>query len=321
MTSWTDRWSSYWFPPSSTRNLALCRIVAAAASVFWFIPLFTSLDEQVNLLEKNSEFLDPQLMISAIAALVPRDAFFTPGTFTALYWVTIVAGLAALVGLFSRASMLVLALGFWILVAHKYSYADLHHPEAPWALFLLPLAFAPIGERVSVDALLRRRRGVEPRETADTAIWPLKLAHVVLAMTYFSTGITKVISGGFAWMNGYTLQNIAFGDAVPREIPFGIWLGQQYELCVVLSVFTVLFEVFFFVSLFLPRTAPFFFINGVLFHIGLYAAGGHPFFPHIVLLLLCLAFLDPDWWRVYAGRFAAVRARGSREVEGLGSRV
>ena len=47
-------------------------------------------------------------------------------------------------------------------------------------------------------------------------MWPLKLAHVVLAMTYFSTGITKLLAGGLAWMNGYTLQTYVFIDGINR---------------------------------------------------------------------------------------------------------
>ena len=127
-------------------------------------------------------------------------------------------------------------------------------------------------------------------------MWPLKLLHVLLALTYFSTGISKVISGGFAWMNGYTLQNYIFSDAVTRNIPLGIWVAEHYTLCVLLAVFTLLFEVFYFVSIIVPRAAPLIFIGGIFFHIGLYATSGHPFFQHIVMNALLLLFLDREWF-------------------------
>jgi hypothetical protein len=298
---WIARWNAYWFPTTTTTALALTRIIAVAAQLFWFFP---SLRYQLNLLEKNSEFIEPQLLIRAITAVVPRDLLFTPSGFSVFYWVTVIAGLAALVGLFTRTSLFVFALGSWILVAHAYSYADIHHTQAVYDIFLMALAFSPAGASLSLDAFIRRRRArtsgasAEAPRTTDTAMWPLKLAHVLLAMTYFSTGVTKLLAGGFRWMNGYTLQAYAFEDAIRRELPVGIWLGQHHTLCLLLSIFTILFETFFF-----PRAAPFFFINGLFFQIGLYVAAGHPFFQHMVLLLLLLLFIAPPWWRAWLGKY------------------
>jgi hypothetical protein len=234
--------------------------------------------------------------------------FFTPAAFTVLYWVTVVAGVFALGGLLTRTSIFVFALGNWIFIAHKYSYADIHHPEALFAIFLMILAFAPSGDSLSIDALIRRRgrgaaRSKEPGGMADTAAWPLKLAHVLLSMTYFSTGTTKLISGGFQWMNGYTLQSYIFGDAIRRELPVGIWLGQQHTLAIVLSVFTILLETLFFLSLFFPLIAPLFFVTALFFQIGLLVSGGHTFYSHMLLLVLLLLFLQPEWWRAWVRKY------------------
>jgi len=305
---WIDAWNTYWFPQSNTRALSIARVLVIGIHLFWFLPAFASLPEQINLLEKNRDFIDPQLVISAIALVVPRDLFFTPEVFTGLYWTTMAAGALALVGFFTRTSLCILALGTWVLIAHKYSYGDIHHPEALLAIFLLLLAFAPSGQSLSIDALLRRRGHAalegqgQAHTQSDTAMWPLKLAHVLLAMTYFSTGVTKLLSGGLDWMNGYTLQSYTFQDAINRGLPLGVWLAQHYELSVALSIFTILFETFFFVSLLVPRTAPLFFLTGVFFHLGLFATGGHPFFPHMLLLLMLLFFLDTSWWRVRVAR-------------------
>jgi hypothetical protein len=178
-----------------------------------------------------------------------------------------------------------------------------HHPEALFAIFLTLLAFSPAGESLSADALIRRRRERHADGSgrvagrADTAMWPLKLIHVLLAMTYFSTGISKLLSGGLRWTNGYTLQIYTFSDAVDANRPLGIWLAGQHSLSVLVSVATILFELFFFVSLIFPRTAPFFFLGGILFHIGLFVTAGHPFFEHMFLNGLLLLFLDPEWFQ------------------------
>jgi hypothetical protein len=294
-----DAWNHYWFPFTTTLNLACCRIVAVAAQLIWFPP---SLTIHINLVLKNTEFMDPQVMIRAIGLLVPREVLFTPLGMTAVYWITIIAGTTALVGFLTRSSLFIFAMGIWFFVSHRYSYFDVHHPEALFSIFLMTLAFAPSGKSLSIDALLRRRRdraagrSTTGRELSDMAMWPLKLAHVLLAATYFSTGVTKVISGGLGWMNGYTVQMYTFTDAITNNRPLGIWLAQQHTLGILLGAFTVLFELFFCLSLFFPRLAPLFFLAGISFHIGLYLASAQPFFFHIILNTLLLVFLDPHWF-------------------------
>jgi hypothetical protein len=289
-------WNAYWFPTTSTLNLAGARIVAVAAEVFW---LFPGLAGQINLLTKNQQFSDPQPLVRFLAAVLPRDLIFSPGSFTVIYWVSMIAGVAALVGLATRLSLFLLTFGLWFFVSHLYSYADVHHPQVPFAFFLLALSLSPAGASLSFDALLRRRRigtNSSTDERSDMAMWPLKLAHVFLSMTYFSTGITKLLSGGLAWMNGYTLQNCIFTDGINRGIPLGIWLAQQRTICVLLGVGTIAFETFYFVSLLVPRIAPWIFAGGILFHLGLYFISGHPFFEHILLNGILLLFLDPNWF-------------------------
>jgi hypothetical protein len=301
VSRWVDRWKAYWFPTTPTLHLAICRIVAVAAQLFWFFP---DLEEHRNLLLKNPEFIEPQLLIRVISAIIPREVFFTPEVFTVLYWVTLVAGVSALVGAFTRTSLFVFALGTWIFVAHLFSYGDRHHTEALFCIFLMLLALAPSGERLSVDALIRRRRrpgsdAPDASAMSDEAIWPLKVVHVLLAITYLSAGMSKLLTSGLRWLNGYTLQGHTFGDALERGHPLGIWLAQQHELAVTLSVFTLLLEVFFFVSLFLPRLAPLFFLGALAFQVGLYLTAGYDFFQHMVLLTLLLFFLYPEWWRAW----------------------
>lgn len=292
---WIERWNAYWFPATPLLHLAICRIVAVATQLFWFPP---DLAEHVNLLEKNTEFIEPQLIVRIISAIVPPGTFFTPSVITALYWITFGAGILALVGLFTRASLFVFTIGTWVFVAHLFSYGDRHHTEALFCIFLLLLALAPSGDRLSIDALLRRRRDApEADGLSEMAIWPLKVMHVLFAMTYFSAGMSKLIHSGARWLNGYTLRGHTFGDALERGHPLGIWLAQQHELAVALSVFTILIEVFFFVSLFVPRFAPLFILAALGFQIGLYASAGYDFFQHIVLLVLLLFFLRPEWWQ------------------------
>jgi uncharacterized membrane protein YphA (DoxX/SURF4 family) len=303
-------WDSYWFPETSAVRLAACRIIAVASQLFLFFP---ALSDQINLLERSTGFIEPQLLVVAISAIVPPHLFFIPSTFTVIYWLTIAAGLTTLIGLFTRTSALVFALGNWVMLAHGSSYGEEHHSEAILSIFLLLFAFAPSGARFSIDAVIRRWRTCENhREDASsftTAMWPLRLIQVLFALTYFSTGMAKLIYSGPEWMNGYTLQSIIFSDAVSSGRPLGIWLAQQYGVCVLLSIATVLFEVFFFVILFVPRLAPCFLVAGALFHITIFVTIAAPFFQHI---LLYSVFIDFGRWKLLAGKASRVFEGGDR---------
>ena len=266
------------------------------AQLVWFYP---DLGEHVNFLRKNDGFVDPQLITRALAAVFSRDAVFNPTVFTVLYWATLGVGILALVGLFTRVALVLFAAGTWIFVSHLFSYGDRHHTEALFAIFLMLLALAPSGERLSLDAVLRRRRtGAEDADTSELAIWPLKLVLVLLGLTYLSAGMAKLLHSGLRWMNGYTLQGHTLADALSRGHPFGVWLAQQHTLAVLLSVFTIVFELFFWVALVVPRRwLPWLLLAALLFQVGLYVSGGYDFFQHMVLLVLLLLFLEPEWWQ------------------------
>jgi uncharacterized membrane protein YphA (DoxX/SURF4 family) len=297
-------WKSYWFPETTGRQLAICRIMLVTAQLLFFFP---SLDSQLMFVQPFRGFIDAQVIIVVISNLLPAHLFPTAWAFTAIYWTTLATGITTLIGFLTRTSAFVFALGNWILVAHVYSYGEDHHPEAILCFFLMLLAFSPSGRCLSMDALIDRYRlrsendrGQSSPEKIDTAVWPLKLTQLLLCFAYVSTGLAKLVYGGLAWMNSYTLQQIIFGSAISRDIPLGVWLAQQHTLCVFLSVGVILFEVFFFVALILPKTLPYFLL------------GGSPFFQYIVLYVV---FLDFDKWFARARNLMRNTRYGEDAVE------
>ena len=277
-------WNRIWFSPSAGLRLAFARILVVACQLFIFFP---SLREQLRFLGPGREYIEPQALISGLSALLPAGVFPTAASLTLVYWVTAVAGALTLVGLATRASALVFALGNWLLVTHQYSYGEKHHPEALLCLFLLFLALSPSGRRLSLDAWIQRRLGKAP-ETGPpaeltTALWPLKLTQLLLALAYLSAGVCKLAFGGLTWMNGYTLQQHMFADAVRSGLPLGLWMARQHYLCILVSVGILAVELFFFLTLFVPRLVPFLLLGGVLLHVGIYVTMGAPFFQFLVL--------------------------------------
>ena len=90
-------------------------------------------------------------------------------------------------------------------------------------------------------------------------------------------------------------------SAAQRSHRWGSGCRRTVPCASVVSIGTILFETFYFVSLFLPRVAPLFFVSGVLFHIMLYLTSGHPFFEHMLLNMTLLVCYDPNrfatWWQ------------------------
>src|SRR5690242_21107468 len=102
-------------------------MVVVAVEVLFFFP---SLKYQIDLAVRNPSFQDPQPLIRLITAVVPRETLFTPAGLTVIYWVSMIAAVLGIIGLFTQPALFVYALGYAFFVSHAYSYADVHHREA-----------------------------------------------------------------------------------------------------------------------------------------------------------------------------------------------
>lgn len=282
-----DHWNRWWFPPSDGLDLAVCRILVVGAQLFVFLPFFLPTpSEHLALIDRPGGFEHPQWLIRLVAAALPADSSAWPHLVRGAYAVAVGAGLTTMVGLRTRTSAALLALSTWFLVSHDGSYGEIHHPEIVLSMFLLFLALSPSGMRLSIDARLRGR----PAETTDMAVWPLKLTQALLAWSYFSNAVAKLAYAGLNWMNGYTLQESMLYSAVQWERPLGLWLAQQHELCVALSIATIAYELAFPLALFVPRSRPILLVSTVAFHIGMYVTMNIGFFQHVVLLAMFVDF-------------------------------
>lgn len=61
--------------------------------------------------------------------------------------------------------------------------------------------------------------------------------------------------------------------------------------------------------------ARFIFVGAILFHISLYVISGHPFFEHIVLNVILLFFLDPEWFPAQVNKLTAGRSQHQPAVQ------
>lgn len=295
----------YWFTPAPLRDLALVRILAFGSQTLFFIVVpnggVRSLSRQIAQTSAGVTPYEPLPVLQLLLlpwgpwGSVRPDAAFLQATFV----VAVVAGLLATVGLYARLAMPVAALANTLIVAHWFSFGDHHHAEALMLIALNVVALSPAAETWSVDALRRRRAGrPSPRDVNILARWPLLLMQWLIALTYLSAAGSKLVHGGTQWFNGYSMTyhflrvGLTSGNHLAQ---FMAALPPRMQVAP--SILTFLFELTFVVAVLAPRTAWFYVLAGVAFHLAVYATMGIAFFQTILLYSVFIGSLRLYWPR------------------------
>jgi predicted DCC family thiol-disulfide oxidoreductase YuxK/uncharacterized membrane protein YphA (DoxX/SURF4 family) len=293
MDALAKRWDAYWFTPAPLADLAICRIavVAYQLAVLLRADFFVWWVREVP--AKPAFLYDPTPVLRLL--LPPAAWGYRPSSdvLLAVYWITVAAGILALVGIKTRWSLLVFSLASAFMIALGQSFGDWHH-DGLLQMTLLILALSPSGAVLSLDDLRQRLRAAAARRQVDgapaipgpdspMARWPLLLVRWLYALIYLSGALAKLGYGGRAWVNGYTLQYYLSQDGLRWGSSLGVWLGQQHGLARLISWITVLFEGTFAAVLAVPGLAWIYIPAGVALHLGIYATMRAPFFEFIVI--------------------------------------
>jgi hypothetical protein len=177
----------------SMRALALLRVLAGPAVLLHLQPFL-------------SDSLDGRIY---------RDAFFEPyaswypelpdPVYVGLLWLAAAAAVAMSLGLLTR---LATATTF-VIVAYNLFLSTTHfHNNRAYLLIVLGLlAVAPCGRELSLDAWVRRQRGLPALESSAPA-WPLWLLRFECAAIYGASGLSKLVDPD--WFGGtVTWQRVA----------------------------------------------------------------------------------------------------------------
>ena len=148
-----NAWNRYWFADTAYVNLAVLRISACFVLLFHTVVFH---DYPAALAERfayDDSLYRPIVLLKLVhapfglitgapdlGAVRPPDAVVS-----AIFVLTVVGGILGLVGLMSRVSLAVAAVGFAYIQGFVYSFKDFHHPEAILAIGLTVLALAPSG--------------------------------------------------------------------------------------------------------------------------------------------------------------------------------
>ena len=171
--------------PVSMRALALLRIFAGPVVLLHLRPFLSdSLDGRIY----SDAFYEPY------ATWYPE----LPGAvYIGLLWLAAVAAVAMSLGLLTR---LATATTFLIVAYNLFlSTTHFHNNRAYLLIVLGVLAVAPSGRELSLDAWLRRRRGLpalDPRAPG----WPLWLLRFECAVVYGASGFSKLVDPD--WFGG-----------------------------------------------------------------------------------------------------------------------
>jgi predicted DCC family thiol-disulfide oxidoreductase YuxK/uncharacterized membrane protein YidH (DUF202 family) len=288
-------WNNYWFREAPLFNLGFCRIVIVGFQLFYLIfrNYLHQITAVIQIPGNNFEPLPVFLFINFpfFGKTIPPDWFLT-----GVFILTIASGFLALIGLRTKLSLLVFAIGSLYMQAYIYSFGTHHHPEALILIALFLLALSPAGKSLSLDDLKRRvRKNLDLKrfshhqmllQSSSLAIWPLLVIQWLFALVYLSAAANKLTPGGtpsFDWLNGYTLQYYLARDGFTWGSSMGVWLSNFHGLAVFLSWLSILFEATFFLVLIFPRLIWFYIPCGALFHIGIYICQRAPFFQYIAL--------------------------------------
>lgn len=309
----------HWFEPGSLRDLALARIFIVATT--WYFVLPRSLESRLSLLGDHLYMPLPALKV----LLLPLGWGARPSPELLMAFVVLahLGAFLALIGLFSRTALGVLAYTTTALITHGYSYGELHHPQTLIVIMLWVLTVAPVGHALSVDAIRRRWRRVRVDEAFEAspagsdrsihARWPLRLGQWLLALAYLSAAISKIDWGSLAWMNGTTLAYYLAYDGLMWDRPLGVLAAQIPWLMIGMSIFAILFEGTFWMAIAVPRVTWLYLAAGVGLHLGIYVLQAAPFFTFMGLYIVFLPQLREN--------AARLRARFRRRVPEPGTRT
>jgi hypothetical protein len=189
--------------PVSMRSLALLRVFAGPIVLVHLWPFLSdALDGRIyrDVFHESYAAWYPEL---------PRAVY------VGLLWVCAGAAAAMTLGVLTR---LATATTFAIVAYNLFlSTTHFHNNRAYLVIVLAVLAVAPCGRELSVDAWLRRRRGLPPLDPRAPA-WPLWLLRFECAAVYAASGTSKLLDpdwfgGTVSWQR--TVQSRAELDAGP----------------------------------------------------------------------------------------------------------
>ena len=262
-------------------NLAGFRIVLFTAILF-----YTDIPLVVQYSGFPAELRVAPFGLSWLLAVLPIN----PGLSVIVSWLFLFVCICGIVGFFSRTSAaLVAILGLYVLGIPQFFGKIDHYHHLLW--FAVLLAASRCGDALSIDSLIRKRRGRNgfPQVQSREYLLPLRFVMILMGIIYFFAGFWKFVIGGIAWGTGDTMRDILYAQWFRLDWMPSFRIDQYPFICKMSGLGVMVFELVFIFLLFVPRLRNLAAIGGLLFHLSVY------FIAHINFwnLAVCyVVFLD-----------------------------
>ncbi len=255
--------------------------------------------------------LPPEMLVSAGAIdhlhrLPGFDAFLASESALALFSAfTAVALLLSALGLAGRWTTPLAALSAAVYNGLFQHHTYFYHQFLIGLYVLIAVSCGPAGDAFSVDAWLRRRRGLPPpARAAGRYGWARYLCWTVLALPYWLAGWSKLRGGGWGWWDALNLRGKVYRDSLQGGIfdhPLGLELiGAPDWIFSGIGIFTLILELGFISVLFSARARRILPLLAIGMHLGILALQNFVFVDAVLMQLIFF-----DWDAVFGKRRAA----------------
>ena len=249
---------------------------------------------------------------------VYRDAFYEPyaawypelpdALYIGLLWVAAVAAVAMSLGFLTR---LATATTFAIVTYNLFlSTTHFHNNRAYLVIVLGMLAVVPCGRELSLDAWIRRRRGLPALDPSAPA-WPLWLLRFECAAIYGASGLSKLLDPD--WFGGtVTWQRVTRARGELEAWPLPDWalsLLTDRSFHTGAAKFIVLTELFIAAGLWWRGTRYAAVWVAVVFHLSIDVSASVQVFSYLALAVLVIWAVPSTRDRVLRIDSAAARQR------------
>jgi Vitamin K-dependent gamma-carboxylase len=290
--AWVEAWNRFFFAPQSPVPLALFRI-------------FYGICVSITILLLHADWLDwygvrgwarlssirqiePGMRLNLFTVMPQDDRWI--GDF---FWFCLLCALLVTLGVFTRVSSI--ALFLCLTSMDQRNLLLLHGGDTFLRVAGFFLMFAPAGAALSIDRLVRLRRGQESRVIHPRAPWAQRMIQIELAFLYFASFWWKM--KGHSWLQGTALYYVIHLHSIAR-FPVPQWI-QSAPILKLGAWFTLALEFSLGVLVWFRRIRYPLLLLGILFHLGIDYALNLPMFSWDVLSAYIL-FVDPadlDRWR------------------------
>ena len=291
-------WNDFFFTPQSPVPIALFRILFGICVTATLILLRSDWLEWYGVhgwvTLSTMRAVEPGMRLN-LFTVMPQDDRWIAGFF----WVFLSFAVLLTIGLWTRLSSVVVFL--CLTSIQQRNLFMTHGGDTFLRVAGFFLIFAPAGAALSLDRLIRLRRGLEGPEISPRAPWAQRLIQFNLALLYFFSFWWKM--KGATWLDGSALYYV-FHLYSALRFPVPHWL--QYPAMLKMECwFTLGLEFSLGVLIWFRRLRYWLLLLGLFFHLCLEYALNIPMFQWDVLTAYVL-FIDPAdldrAWRVIRHR-------------------